>query len=250
MHVLQFEFSCYTYIHIYIYMYVLYATSNIYYHIYVSIFLVYTLHILHFSHNIYAVVSNILFWFCMILIWPYDLVYIVWLAIDWFGFCHTWRTIAPPPLFSTFWGHRNSALFCSRVWPSGQPMKRIHQTFRSRCFYVGAWLIHVWWCFFLARSDSVSRPKEVQTLLCCFRGFDREAMTVLSHGTWSSTDESVVFMVQEFDNSGHVYPQKLCIVLLWHEFISLYVYIIIYLRFFLNMNSYSTDFMCLKITFW
>lgn len=38
--------------------------------------------------------------------------------------------------------------------------------------------------------------------------FDRGAMTVLIHGMWSSTD--VVFILQEFENLGHVYPEKLC----------------------------------------
>lgn len=38
--------------------------------------------------------------------------------------------------------------------------------------------------------------------------FDRGAMTVLIHGMWSSTD--VVFILQEFENLRHVYPEKLC----------------------------------------
>ena len=139
------------------------------------------------------------------------IVYIVWLAMNWFGFCYTWRTIAPPTqlthhlhhCFSMFWGHRNSALFCSRVWPSMTPTnidlkqtheEEIHQTFRSRCFFVDVWLVHVWVCFCFSRSDLCLTAKKRGRRSCVvlpLQGFDCGAMTVLSHGTWSSTDGNV-----------------------------------------------------------
>ena len=195
------------------------------------VILVYTLYILHLSHSIICsffkyviLILYVLFFFPAILF----CLYIVWLAIIWFGFCHTWRTIGPPPpLFSMFWGHRNSALFCSRVWPSGEAemhyrytnkngfeinLRRNSSSIFSRCFYVDVWLIHVWLCFFPDQIVCHSQKKR-QTLLCCFTLARVWPWSNDSPDSWHVVQyrwKRLVCMLQEFENSGHVYREKLC----------------------------------------
>lgn len=132
-------------------------------------------------------------------------------------------------------------------------MKRIHQTLRSRCFYVDAWLMHVWSCFFWPDQILSYGQKKWQTLLCCFRGFDREAMTVLSRGTRSTTDEKCCVYASRIRQLGACLPREAmyCAVVTWFYFIvCIYHHMSEICLRFLKMNSYGTDLMCLNIIFW
>lgn len=170
-----------------------------------------------------------LFWFCMILIWPYYLDFIVWLAIIWFGFCHTWRTIAPPPLFSMFWGHRNSALFCSRVWPSDEA--EMHDRYTSKNgFEINSRgnSSNIFFQMFLCRclvdtclviSDCVWQPKEVVNALVLF--CPCKSLTVEQWQSSFMACGPVQMWCSYFKNSktwGMFIQRSYVIVLLQHDF--------------------------------
>lgn len=130
--------------------------------------------------------------------------------------------------------HRDAQELHQQEWIWSKPMKRIHQTFLSRYFYVDAWLIHVWLCFF-SRSDYVSQPKEEADSLMLF--YPCKGLTVEQWQSWFMARGPV-----QMETFG-VYASRIrklraclpreamslyyCYMSLWH-FLSLYVCLIFF----------------------